>query len=81
MDGIKSHLAWQEIEVDNLMEMEEKADSSIWEVFEYNFWKKLSTSDPLDPWDFIYLGKREYPNPVKKIKHNACVYVHACDVM
>ena len=27
MDGIKSNLAWQEIEVDNLMEMEEKADS------------------------------------------------------
>ena len=29
MDGIKSNLAWQEIEVDNLMKMEEKADSSI----------------------------------------------------
>ena len=27
MDGIKSNLAWQEIEVDNLMEMEKKADS------------------------------------------------------
>ena len=26
MDGIKSNLAWQEIEVDNLMEMDEAAD-------------------------------------------------------
>ena len=26
MDGIKSNLAWQEIEVDNLMELDEVAD-------------------------------------------------------